>query len=76
MGQDREKVREYEKVRQVTQDIIISRLKKIVFLASAPAQTQQILENLTSEERFLYEEVHKLVSQWQADILMKEEGEN
>lgn len=67
-----EKMSEYEKVRQVTKDIIISRLKKIVSLASAPAQAQQILKNLAQEEKFLYEEIHKLVSEWRTQILGNE----
>jgi DNA-directed RNA polymerase beta' subunit len=70
-----EKMREYEKVRQLTQDIINSRLKKIVSLASAPAQTEQILKNFTSEERFLYEEIYELISEWRTQILKNKEGE-
>jgi len=70
-----EKVREYEKVRQLTQDIINSRLKKIVSLASAPAQTEQTLKNFTKEERFLYEEIYKLISEWRTQILKNKEGE-
>lgn len=64
-----EKMREYEKVRHLAQDIINSRLKKIVSLASAPAQTEQILKSFTSEERFLYEQLHKLVNEWRTQIL-------
>jgi hypothetical protein len=70
-----EKMREYEKVRRLTQDIINSRLKKIVSLASAPAQTEQILKNFTNEEKFLYEEIYKLISEWRTQILTNKEGE-
>ena len=70
-----EKMREYEKVGQLTQDIINSRLKKIVSLASAPAQTEQILRKFAREERFLYEEVYKLVSEWRTQILKNKEEE-
>jgi hypothetical protein len=70
-----EKMREYEKVTRLTQDIINSRLKKIVSLASAPAQTEQILRNFTREERFLYEEIYKLISEWRTQILKNKEGE-
>ena len=76
MTQNQEKMQEYNKAKQVTQDVIISRLKKIVSLASAPAQTQQILENLTSEEKSLYQKIHELVNQWQVEILKKKEGED
>ncbi|MCK4424345.1 DNA replication complex GINS family protein [Candidatus Bathyarchaeota archaeon] len=64
-----EKTREYEKVRHSTRDIVNSRLKKIVSLASAPAQTEQILKNLTSEERFLYKQLFKIIKEWRAHIL-------
>jgi hypothetical protein len=71
-----EKIREYEKVRHLTRDIINSRLKKIVSLASAPAQTEQILKNFTNEERFLYNELYKLIDEWRTQILEYEvEGE-
>jgi DNA replication initiation complex subunit (GINS family) len=49
--------------------VVNSRLKKIVSLASAPPQTEQILKNFTSEERVIYERLHKLVCEWRAQIL-------
>lgn len=64
-----EKLREYEKIRHLTRDTVNSRLKKIVSLASAPAQTEQLLKNLTYEERFLYEKLHKLISEWRIRVL-------
>jgi hypothetical protein len=64
-----EKTREYEKVRHLTQDVLNARLKKIVSLASAPAQTEQTLNNFTSEERFLYEQLFKIVNEWRTQIL-------
>ena len=71
-----EKMREHEKVIQLTRDIVNSRLKKIVSLASAPAQTEQILRNLTEEERFLYDRLYKLISEWRTQIIeYEEEGE-
>jgi hypothetical protein len=69
MAKQPEKMREYEKVRQLALDIISSRLKKIVSLASAPAQTEQVLKNFTSEERLLYEKLYKLISEWRTQIL-------
>ncbi|MCK4313138.1 DNA replication complex GINS family protein [Candidatus Bathyarchaeota archaeon] len=70
-----EKMREDERVRQLTQDIINSRLKKIVSFASAPAQTEQSLRNFTDEERVLYKEIYKLISEWRTKILGNGEGE-
>jgi hypothetical protein len=68
-----EKMREYEKVRQLTTDIVNLRLKKIISLASAPASTEHMLRNLTAEERLLYEQIYKLINQWKACILKFEE---
>ena len=69
MARDPEKMREYERVKQLTQDIINSRLKKIVSIASAPAQTENALRNLSEEEKFLYERLYKLINQWKTQIL-------
>jgi DNA replication factor GINS len=64
-----EKLREYEKIRHLRRDTVNSRLKKIVSLASAPDQTEQILKNLTLEERLLYEKLHKFIDGWRTRIL-------
>jgi DNA replication initiation complex subunit (GINS family) len=66
---------ENEKARQLTQDIVNSRLRKIVSIASAPAQTEQTLRNLTGEERILYEQLYTLINQWRTQILEYEEAE-
>jgi hypothetical protein len=71
---DPEKVREYERVRQLAQDIINSRLKKTISIASAPAQTENALRNLADEEKFLYEKLFKLISQWKIQIIEHQEG--
>ncbi len=70
-----EKMREYEKARQLALDILNLRLKKVVSLASAPAQTEQILKNLTSEERILYEQIYGLINKWKTHLLEYEKGE-
>jgi hypothetical protein len=64
-----EKAREYEKVKHLTQDVLNARLKKIVLLSSASAQTEQVLRNFTSEERFLYKHLFKIVNEWRTQIL-------
>jgi hypothetical protein len=71
---DPEKMREHERVRQLAQDIINSRLKKIISIASAPAQTESALRNLADEEKFLYEKLFKLISQWKTQIVEHQEG--
>jgi len=70
-----EKLREYEKSRHLTQDIVNSRIKKIISLASASPQTEQLLKNLTGEERFLYERLHKFIHGWRKQILENRESE-
>jgi DNA replication initiation complex subunit (GINS family) len=70
-----EKMLEHEKAKQLTRDIVNSRLRKIISIASAPAQTEQTLKNLTSEERFLYDRLYELINEWRTRILEYEEGE-
>lgn len=70
-----EKMREYDKAKQLALDILNLRLKKIVSLASAPAQTEHVLRNLTAEERLLYEQIFRLINRWKAQLLEKESKE-
>jgi len=70
-----EKVQEYDKAKHLAWDIVNSRLKKIVALSSGPAQTAHILKKFTSEERLIYEQLSKIISEWKAQILDLE-GEN
>jgi len=70
-----EKMREYEKIGHLTQDIVNSRLKKVVSLASASAETEQMLKNFTGEERFLYEQIYTLIREWRTQILECEASE-
>jgi hypothetical protein len=65
---------DYEKARKLSDDITRTRLKKIVSLASSPAQTRQILGNLTKEERALYDYLYNKISKWRTEILRKQEG--
>jgi hypothetical protein len=70
---DPEKLREYERVRHLAQDIINSRLKKIISIASSSGQTEA-LRNFADEERFLYEKLFKLVGEWKNKIIEHQEG--
>jgi len=63
-----EKIQEYEKARYLMRDIINSRLKKIVTLSSGPVQTEEVLKKFTGEERLVYEQVSKILSQWKKQI--------
>jgi hypothetical protein len=67
-----EKRSDYEKAKNISDDITRTRLKKIVSLASSSAQTRQILENLTKEERAIYEYLHGTISEWRNEILKKQ----
>lgn len=70
-----EKLKEYEKVSRLTHDIINCRLKKIVSLSSAPEQTNQILNNLTREERAIYKSLYVIISEWRSKILKAKVGD-
>ncbi|MGQ9544938.1 MAG: hypothetical protein ACUVQX_04045, partial [Candidatus Bathycorpusculaceae bacterium] len=70
-----EKMREYEKIRHLTQDVLNARLKKIVSLASAPAQVEQTLKNLTLEERNLYDQLYNIIQEWRTKIISYEKVE-
>lgn len=64
-----EKMRDYEKALGLSRDIVNMRLKKIVSLSSAPAQTSQILRNLAREERIIYNVLFSIISEWRSKLL-------
>lgn len=66
---------DYEKARKLSDDVTRTRLKKIVSLASSPAQTRQILGNLTKEELALYDYLYEKISKWRTEILKKQGGD-
>ena len=63
-----------KKLKYLAKDIVNSRLKKIVALSSAPGQGEQVLKKLSSEEKILFEQLIKIISEWKAKIL-ESEGE-
>lgn len=69
-----DKISEYQKTRYLAKDVVNSRLRKIVALAAAPAQSDQLIKKLSAEERILYEQLVKIISEWKAKIL-EAEGE-
>ena len=69
-----EKYLEYDRAKQLARDIVNSRLKKIIALSSAPTQSEQVLKRFTSEEKILYEQLVKIISEWKTKIL-ESEGE-
>jgi len=71
-----EKRSDSEKAKNLSADILRMRLKKIVLLASSGRnQTGQILRSLTKEEKYVYECLHKIISEWQNEILKTQGGE-
>ncbi len=64
-----EKAQEYQKTKHLAWDIVNSRLKKIIALASGPAQSGQLQRKLTGEERLLYQQLGGIISEWKAQIL-------
>jgi len=68
-----EKYQEYDRARQLARDIVNSRLKKIVAIASAPTQSEMVLKKFTNEERLISDQLVKLISGWKNNIL--ENGE-
>jgi hypothetical protein len=70
-----EKMQEHEKSKQLACDIVNSRLRKIVALSSGPTQADQLTKRMTKEERLIYDQLEKLITQWRNRILQREEGE-
>jgi DNA replication initiation complex subunit (GINS family) len=66
------KMQEYQKTRHLADDIGNSRLRKIVSLSAGPTQGEQILSKLTAEEKLVYMQLAKNVSQWRQGILQHE----
>jgi hypothetical protein len=66
---DSKRLREYEKSIRISHDIVNSRLKKIVSLASSPPVTAQALQCLTPEEKILYHRLHNIIGEFRSGIL-------
>lgn len=64
-----EKGREYDKSKDLSWDIVNSRLKKIVTLSSGPNQPDFLLKKLTNEERFIHQELGRIINDWKKHIL-------
>jgi hypothetical protein len=67
--QQSEKFQEYDRTKQLSRDIVNSRLRKIVSLAATPALSDQVTKNLTAEERIVYDQICKIITEWKAKIL-------
>jgi hypothetical protein len=67
-----QKVNEFERARSLALDIVNSRLKKIITLSSGPMQREQIIQKLTAEEKLIFMQLGKIVSQWRSNIIESE----
>jgi hypothetical protein len=74
-GKNPQKIQEYQKANSLAEDIVASRLKKIVTLSAGPIQGEQILGKLTNEEKLIYMQLGKIISNWRNGILQHESGE-
>jgi len=72
MTKNPEKVSEYEKVKKLSQDILSCRLRKVVVLASSTGAPARVIQNLTEEEKWLYQELHRIIEEWRNRILSLE----
>jgi len=71
-----EKRIDYEKGKNLSDDITQMRLKKIISLASSGRdQTGQILQSLTKEERYVYNCLYKIIHEWKTEILKPQGGD-
>jgi len=71
-----EKRADYDKAKNLSDDITRMRLKKIVALASSGRdQAGQILRSLTKEEKYVYECLQKIISEWKTEILKPQGGD-
>jgi hypothetical protein len=67
---------DYDKAKNLSDDITRMRLKKIVALASSGRdQAGQILRSLTKEETYVYECLHKIINEWKTEILKPQGGD-
>ena len=70
-----EKRVDYDKAKNLSDDITQMRLKKIVSLASSGREkTGQILRSLTKEEKHVYDCLYKIISEWKTEILKNQGG--
>jgi hypothetical protein len=68
-----ERIVEYEKAKTLACDIVNNRLKKIVSLSGSPTQTDQFTKKLTTEEKLLFDQLVKLITNWRTHIIETQE---
>jgi len=64
---------ELDKAQSQFKDIVNCRVQKILHLAAAPPQRETNLQKMTAEERALYNQLSRIVSEWKQKVLSLEE---
>ncbi len=59
---------EFQKAFQIATDIVTSRINKILILSSVRERDENLLKNLTLEERILYEKLYQTVNEWRNSL--------
>jgi len=65
---DPDKTDEFRKMTQLSTDILTVRLNKILLLSSAHGQNEDVLKNLTPDEKLMYATLHKAVENWRRKV--------
>lgn len=68
-----DKTAEFQKAINLARDIVTSRLNKVLILSSAQDKDENLLKNLTTEERILYEKIYKSINEWRNIVLSLKE---
>jgi hypothetical protein len=63
------RLKEYEKVLSISNDIVNCRLRKLVIFSASAFQSGDLIKNLTLEERSLLEILSKTIQDWREKIL-------
>lgn len=69
---EKEKYSELNQVLRLANDVVNSRLNKVINLSSASPITNTMVKNLTDEEKWLCESLNKIIFSWREEILSSE----
>lgn len=62
-----------EKAESQFKDILNCRIRKIMYLAAAPPQSDAVLQKMAAEERALYNHLSTIVNEWKRKVLAPED---
>ena len=64
-----EKMKVLEKAYSMARDIINCRMRKLASIAASQVEREEVVKNLTLEERLLYESLRRTINEWSRRIL-------